>query len=122
MKQRSNHIEVFVDGIEGILVGRQNSKIPFTSFGPDWDGDEENSERVLTVVVATDTLVGICLELLTRIAEEKDGLLTGLQQDATAFSEAVSHPLIQQLADQSKPKKSAKASEKVSSVVKAKRK
>jgi hypothetical protein len=89
MTQQTSKLEIYVDETSGVIFSPRNTKVLFTSTHPG-PGESDPFEReVFTLVMPTDTLLTLCLQLVKGFAENGEGLLSAMAENSSLFSTAI---------------------------------
>lgn len=72
--------EVYVDGLEGMLLGYPNSKLRFTTIDPSSEAVQPKVIPKITLVVPTGVLIQVARQLLNTFDSNKEALRTKIAE------------------------------------------
>lgn len=87
MAQSDNPVEIYVDRCTEAIFGPQNSKVVFATVVPSRDGNKHRD--VFTLVMPTDSLLTLCIELIESYANNGEAIAENVVETNNTFREAV---------------------------------
>lgn len=87
MAESDNPVEIYVDHSSEAIFGPQNSKVVFSTIVPSRDGNK--NKDVLTLVMPTDSLLTLCLELIESYGRNGEAIAENVAEGNDTFREAV---------------------------------
>lgn len=79
--------EIYVDGLEGLILGYPISKVQFTSIAPDQEGPSASPKQVprLVVAIPTGVLLQACNAILNSVKSQRENMLEAVNTQHAAF-------------------------------------